>query len=123
MSTLSETIDRRLKELGIRGSKMCDDLGISRSTLTELRKGRISTLKADRAARIAAYLGLSVSELLNGSDDEDVPAPAIGFDDFTYALHNESKELTPENKEKLLDMARMLKLVQDAEEAQNQNQH
>lgn len=64
MSKLSDVIDMRLKELGIKGSKMCDDLGISRSTLTELRKGRAATLKADRAAAIANYLGVTVDYLL-----------------------------------------------------------
>lgn len=64
MSKLSDVIDMRLKELGIKGSKMCDDLGISRSTLTELRKGRATTLKADRAAAIANYLGVTVDYLL-----------------------------------------------------------
>ena len=64
MGKLSDVIDARLKEIGIPGSKMCDDLHISRSTLTELRKGRSTTLKAEKAAAIASYLGLSVEELI-----------------------------------------------------------
>ena len=41
---------------------------------------------------------------------EKTPAEAdVTFDDFTYAMHSESKELTEENKNMLLDMARMLK--------------
>jgi len=39
----------------------------------------------------------------------------ITFDDFTYALHNEAQELTDENKQKLLEMARLFKLSQDQE--------
>ena len=69
MGKISDIIDSRLKELGIKGSKMCDDLGISRSALTELRKGRTTTLKADRAAEIAHYLGISVDYLLGRTDD------------------------------------------------------
>lgn len=72
MGKVSDVIDARLLELGIKGSKMCDDLGISRSTLTELRKGRASTLKAERAVQIAEYLGLSVEQLLG---NEEKPAP------------------------------------------------
>ncbi len=75
MGKVSDIIDARLKELGIKGSKMCDDLGISRSTLTELRKGRATTLKADRAVAIADYLGISVEQLLgneNGSEKEQL---------------------------------------------------
>ena len=68
MGKVSDIIDARLKELGIKGSKMCDDLGISRSTLTELRKGRATTLKAERAVMIANYLGVSVDYLLDGQN-------------------------------------------------------
>ena len=35
MSTIYEIIDQLCAEKGISGSKMCDDLGMSRSTLTE----------------------------------------------------------------------------------------
>lgn len=64
MSKIADVIDARLKELGIKGSKMCDDLGISRSTLTELRKGRSETLKVEKAVMIASYLGITAEELL-----------------------------------------------------------
>lgn len=38
--------------------------------------------------------------------------PEITFDDFTYALHAETQELTEENKQKLLEMAKLFKLSQ-----------
>lgn len=111
MGKMSDIIDARLKELGIKGSKMCDDLGMSRSTLTELRKGRSNTLKVEKAAAIADYLGLSVQELL-GEDTKKAPTPEgereITMDDFTYAMQNESKDLTDADKQLLLSMAKQL---------------
>lgn len=74
MGKISDIIDARLHELGIKGSKMCDDLGISRSTLTELRKGRATTLKAERASAIANYLSISMEELLGEPQKETAPA-------------------------------------------------
>ncbi|MCI1966314.1 MAG: helix-turn-helix transcriptional regulator [Oscillospiraceae bacterium] len=44
--------------------------------------------------------------------------PDITFDDFTYALHNETKELTEENKQKLLEMAKFFKTMQDKEKSE-----
>ncbi len=44
--------------------------------------------------------------------------PDITFNDFTYALHNETKELTEENKQKLLEMARFFKEQQDKKKKQ-----
>lgn len=82
MGKVSDIIDARLHELGIKGSKMCDDLGISRSTLTELRKGRSTTLKAERAILIADYLGISVEELVGNTDQKEKP------------LVNQDEELT-----------------------------
>ena len=37
----------------------------------------------------------------------------IGFDDFTYAMQNETKGLTEEDKALLLSMARQLKIARD----------
>ena len=94
MGKLSDRIDSRLKELGILGSKMCDDLGMSRSTLTELRKGRATTLKADKATAIASYLGLSVEELLG---KEKTPTHEgerqISDGDMMFALWGNSDEM------------------------------
>ena len=55
MATLYERIDELCRKKGITGGKMCNDLGISRSTMTELRKGRTKTLKLEKASKIAKY--------------------------------------------------------------------
>lgn len=44
--------------------------------------------------------------------------PEITFDDFTYAFLDESKELTKENKQKLLEMAKFFKQQQDKEKSE-----
>lgn len=77
MATIYEIIDQLCAEKGISGSKMCDDLGMSRSTLTELRKGRAKTLKLEKASKIAEYFGVSVDYLLgNESAPDGPPAPS-----------------------------------------------
>ena len=111
MGKLSETIDSRLKELGITGSKMCDDLHMSRSTITELRKGRASTLKAEKAAAIASYLGLSVEELLGiekpaAESDSELDKQLEGID---FALYGEVKDLTEAQKKDVLQFVKFLK--------------
>ena len=100
MDKLSDVIDARLKEIGIPGSKMCDDLHISRSTLTELRKGRSTTLKAEKAAAIASYLGLSVEELIG---KEKLPTQEgerkISDADIKFALWGDSRDIDDEDLE------------------------
>lgn len=62
--TFVERVDELLRERGITGSRMSDDLGMSRSFMTELRKGRAKGVSIDTAGRIADYLGVSVDYLL-----------------------------------------------------------
>lgn len=117
MATVYEMIDALCAEKGISGSKMCDDLGMSRSTLTELRKGRAKTLNLEKASKIARYFGVSVDYLLGNAPKEKTPAEAdVTLDDFTYAMHNESQSLTEENKQKLLEMARFFRQQQEKEQ-------
>ena len=67
--TMVERIDELLRERGISGSRMSIDLGMSRSLMTELRKGRARSVTAETASRIADYLGVSTDYLL-GKDTE-----------------------------------------------------
>lgn len=68
MSMLYETILRLCEQRGITGYRLCEDVGISKSTLTDLKMGRKKSLSAGVAAKIADYFGVSVSYLLHGED-------------------------------------------------------
>lgn len=70
---IAKRIDELLSNKHISGYKMCADLGMSRSVMTELRKERTKTLTTDTARKIADYLGVSVDYLLGkeGSDQDD----------------------------------------------------
>ena len=69
MSIFYERIAQLCRERGISGGRMCGDLGISRSMLTDLKMGRKKTVGADTAAKIASYLGVSVDYLTGNSDE------------------------------------------------------
>lgn len=110
MSTLYETIDHLCLARGINATKLCKSIGISRGILTDLKMGRKKTLAVDTLSKIAGYFGVSVEYLMSGGQKEmpGAGSPAIGMDDFTYAMHHESKQLTAADKELLLRMARQL---------------
>lgn len=111
MSELYKRMASLCEEKGITGYRMCKDLSIQPSIVTDLKMGRRSGLKAETANKIAEYFGVTVGYLLGETDvKEKTPAEAdVTFDDFTYAMYGESRGLTEENKNMLLDMARMLK--------------
>ena len=99
------------QERNISMKQLGDIFDVAESTISlyENEKRKVDT---DMLIKFANYFNVSTDYLL-GITDERNPSldnsADIGFDDFTYAMHNESKELTDEDKELLLDMARMLK--------------
>lgn len=82
MATVYETILQLCREKGITPGKMCNDLGYSRNTMTALKNGRSTTLKLDKAQRIAEYFGVSVDFLLGIESEKE------------KLLVNEDEELT-----------------------------
>lgn len=116
MSDLYNRIEALCANKGINITTMCKESGSSRASLTDLKMGRKQSLSAETLSKIATYFGVSVDHLLGNKPKEKTPAEAdVTFDDFTYAMHHESKELTEENKQKLLEMARFFKMQQDKE--------
>lgn len=65
MGTLYENIIALCEERGIKGGKMCTDIGISKGILTDLKMGRQTGISAVNAQKIASYFGVSVGYLLN----------------------------------------------------------
>lgn len=88
---------------GLTQPQLAERLGISRSAISMYERGERVPDTATMEA-IAALFGVDMNYLYG--------MPTVTFDDFTYALHNESKDLTEENKQKLLEMARLFKLAQ-----------
>ena len=68
MGTLYENIIALCNERGIKGGKMCTDLGISKGLLTDLKMGRRTGLSATNAQKIATYFGVTVGYLLGEED-------------------------------------------------------
>lgn len=86
MSEVCKNIDRLLKERGISGVKMSDDLGMSRSFMTELRKGRAKSIKIETAQKIADYFGVTTDYLFGKTNQSGFgggSASGAGFGDGT----------------------------------------
>lgn len=75
MWTLYESILSLCKERGIKGGKMCVDLGLSKSLMTDLKSGRKKSITAETAQKIADYFSVSVDRVLNGPETKKAPTP------------------------------------------------
>lgn len=71
MSELYNRIAMLCKQRGISVGKMCNQLGISRGNLTELKMERIKTLKINNLTKIANFFNVSVDYLL-GNEEKPV---------------------------------------------------
>lgn len=74
MGTLYENITSLCTEKGIKGGKMCVDLGISKSLMTKLRDNPARQITSETAKKIADYFGVSVERVLTG-EKENAPSP------------------------------------------------
>lgn len=102
-------IERLLFENGMKQADLAKATGISTGLISQW-KNRSQQPSAKKLQIIADYFGVSTDYLLGNEPKEKTPAEAgAAFDDFTYAMYGESRGLTEENKNMLLDMARMLK--------------
>ncbi len=107
-----DRIDKELKEQNKTQKMLCEHIGIKQQAYTNW-KGGFSKSYNKYLPEIAEYLGVSVDYLLGKSD---IPEDDITFDDFSFALYNETKELTEGQKKELLNMARYMKAAIEKEE-------
>ena len=101
----AQNLRRYLEIKGLTQLELAEYMGCSSSTVSDWCNGK-KYPRVDKMQRIADMLGIRMSELTSSTDE-------IGFNDFSYALYNESKKLTPENQEKLLEMARFFAQQQE----------
>lgn len=99
---------------GVSTSRAAEDIHLSRSTVSKWKTGSVPS--GATLQKIAKYFDVSADYLLRGEQLASKTAPHLTLDDFTYALCNETKELTPEQKQRLLELAREFKKEQEREE-------
>lgn len=104
MGNLYEKIQTLCTQRGIRPGRLCDDLGLSRGLMTDLKMGRKKSLSAETAQKIAQYFGVSVGYLLGQSQ-----TPCDILDQVDVAFYGEFKELDEEQKETIRDMVRLMR--------------
>ena len=110
MGNLYETIEGLCAQRSIRPGRLCSDLGLSRSLMTDLKMGRKKGLSAETAQKIADYLGVSVGYLLGQEAPRDV------LEEVDIAFYGDFKELNDEEKNAVRDMVRIMRQRRRTEE-------
>lgn len=78
MCTLYDRIQTLCKIKGVSGSRMCLDLGLSKSTLSDIKSGRKKGVSTATAQKIASYFDVSVGYLLGEEENEKPTSHQVG---------------------------------------------
>lgn len=115
--TIGQRIRERRESLGITQVSLADAIGERKQTLYKYETGVVTNIPIDKIEAIASALQTTPASLMGWEEPgaQSSGAPAV-FDDFTYAMYEESRELTPENRQKLLEMAQFFRQQQEKEQ-------
>ena len=78
MGNLYENIAALCAEKKITAYKLCTDLGMRNSVISDLKTGRKKGLNAETLSKIADYFGVSVDYLLGNDQKQKTPAEDEG---------------------------------------------
>lgn len=114
MGTLYENIITLCDERGIKGGKLCTDIGMSKGILTDLKMGRQAGISATNAQKIASYFGVSVGYLLGEEDKEEKEEKPIEDDRLSENIKQliDFVKTVPEDKAELV-LKLMRTIVED----------
>ena len=113
MCTLYERIQDLCKSKGVSGSRMCLDLGLSKSTLSDIKSGRKKGVSTATAQKIASYFNVTVGYLLGEEDKKEKPTVKDdGFSESQQKLMQFVKSV-PEDKAEMI--LRVMKSIVEAD--------
>lgn len=108
MGTLYERIIDLCKKRGVSGSRMCLDLGLSKSTLSDMKNGRTKGVSTNTAQKIASYFGVSVGYLLGEEEKEEKPIQEDELSENMKKLIEFAKSVPEDKVELVLKLMRTI---------------
>lgn len=108
MSTLYNVLSQLCNEKGISAYRMCKDIGLQPSVMTDLKMGRRSSMKAETIARVANYFDVSVDYLLGNTqtkkeDGDSAPSSESNLSPSLQKLYDFASTLSEDQISDILD--------------------
>lgn len=111
MCTLYNRINDLCKNRGVSASRMCLDLGLSKSTMSDMKSGRKKGVSAETALKIAEYFGITVDDLYGREPPQNIENPGIPkdteVDPIRAELLNLIEDATAAERKDYLDILRV----------------
>lgn len=118
MSNLYNVLSDLCTERGISGYRMCKDVGIQPSIMTDLKMGRRGGVNAETANKLAGYFSVTVGYLL-GIDAGKSPTvsdeglPVSLQEPYMQEIHDTLLKLKPETRKLILAQIEAAKAFED----------
>ena len=106
MGTLYEKITALCKSKGVSGSRMCLDLGLSKSTMSDLKFGRIKGISVQTAQKIAGYFGITVDELYGEKTEKEISPSELTLTEGEKMLLDLFNRVPEDQQQLVLQMIR-----------------
>jgi transcriptional regulator with XRE-family HTH domain len=108
MGNLYNNIIALCEEKGIKGGKLCTDIGMSKGILTDLKMGRQTGISAANAQKIASYFGVSVGYLLGEENEKGQPTEYDGLSEKRKALMQFAMSVPEDKAEMILQVMKTI---------------
>lgn len=105
MGNLYERLHILCVDRGVSAAKMCREVGVSKSLMTDLKSGRKKGVNADTAHKLASYFEVSVGYLL-GEDDK--PTQIDGLSEKRKALIEFARSVPDDKADMILRVMRSI---------------
>ena len=104
---IGERIKMRRKEIGLSAEQVADKLKVSPATIYRYESSDIANMRIDKLEPIAKVLKTTPAYLMGWEDEKE-----NNLDDSdpeeSIVLNRAAKKMTPENRKKLLNMAKIM---------------
>lgn len=115
----SKNLQKYINESGKTQKEIAEELGFSISTFGSWCTGQ-KMPRMDKIQRLADYFGIKKSDLVEEYNPNSRTVE-INMDDFQYAFYNASAKLSENDKKKILEYARLLKMQKQMNEEKEKN--
>lgn len=103
-----DKIKKLRTDLGMTMDELARKVGVSTPTIQRYESGEIKNVRRDKIQLLADALETTPSYLMDWGDDSKSNAPEDEMPEEIKILSRAAKNMTPENRQKLLEMAKIM---------------
>lgn len=107
MATMGERIKEARIKAGMTQSELADKVGVKFAAIHKYENGLVVNLKRETIFALAKALDVKPSYLMC-VDQEELPEEVVNADEDIVILSRAAKKMTPEDRQKLIEMAKVV---------------